>query len=278
MLLCHDRLICSQKVYGNILLFRWNARRNLALKSRLSLNRNVSRRKFNFITEDQIKKLQQINLKKKTASKCNWAVTAFTDWREECLRIFHYDYSIYTCDLNNLATLTKGNLSHALCRFIPEVTKKRGQGPYPGKTMYQMVIAIQKYLLVNRIKWDLVEGTNFLDVKTVLDNVMREQTEANIGVVPKRAEVITYEFEEKMWNDGVLGEDTPDKLRHTVLFLIGVNLMLRVVEEHNYLCRNTPVSTSQLSFHNDENGQEEDCVTKTHDGGLHDMPRDRKEV
>ena len=74
--------------------------------------------------------------------------------------------------------------------------QKEGEGPYPGSTLYQMVIAIQKYLWMNRIKWDLVEGTDFLDVKTVLDNVMREHTEANIGVVPKRAKVITYEFEE----------------------------------------------------------------------------------
>ena len=146
-----------------------------------------------------------------------------------------------------------------------------------------MVIAIQKYLWVNRIKWDLVEGTDFLDVKTVLDNVMRERTEANIGVVPRHAEVITYEFEEKMWKEGILGEDTPDRLRNTVLFLIGINLMLRAVEEHYYLRRNTPSSTFQLSFHTDGNGNkcilyQEDCVTKTHDGGLNDMCRDRKEV
>ena len=89
-----------------------------------------------------------------------------------------------------------------------------------------------KYLWSNKINWDIIEGREFSDVKVVLDNVMRERTEANIGVVPKRAQVITYDFEEKMWQNGVLGEDTPDKLRHTVLFLLGINLMLRAVEEH----------------------------------------------
>ena len=83
------------------------------------------------------------------------------------------------------------------------------------------VSALQKYLWINHIDWQLIEGPEFIDVKTVLDNVMQEHTKASIGVVPKRAEVITYEFEEKMWNTGVLGKDTPGKLRDTVLFLLG---------------------------------------------------------
>ena len=51
-----------------------------------------------------------------------------------------------------------------------------------------------------------------------------------------------------MWNQSVLGEDTPDRLRDTVLFLLGINLMLRAVEEHYYLRRTTSQTQSQLSF------------------------------
>ena len=40
----------------------------------------------------------------------------------------------------------------------------------------------------------------------------------NIGMTKKQAEVITYEHENLLWVRGVLGEDTPDKLRETVLF------------------------------------------------------------
>ena len=59
---------------------------------------------------------------------------------------------IYFANLRDLPTLTKDNLQHALCRFVPEVTKKKGVGPYPGKTLYQMIVTIQKYLWVNKIK------------------------------------------------------------------------------------------------------------------------------
>ena len=64
---------------------------------------------------------------------------------------------------------------------------------------------------------------------------MKERTKANIRVVKRQVQVITYEFEEKMWQEGILGEYTPDTLRQTVLYLLGVNLMLRAVDEHYYM-------------------------------------------
>ena len=186
-------------------------------------------------------------------------------------------------DIDNLANLKKAEFNHSLCRFVPEVTKSRGEGPFPGKTLYQMVVAIQKHLWVNRIFWQLIEGIEFVETKTVLNNVMMERSKMNIGVIPKQAEVITFEFEEKLWKLGVLGEDNPTKLRNTVLFLLGINCLLRAVEEHYSLRRDMPTECSQLSFKVNNFGEKclvytEDCVTKTHDGGLNDMRRDRKVV
>ena len=153
-------------------------------KSKIATAKTVSKRKFNFCSEDHILKLQQINLKKTTESKCKWAVTAYNDWCDARLETFNYDFGIYEADLKNLSKLTKENFQYALCHFIPEVTKQRGEGLYPGKTLYQMVVALQKHLWVNKVNWQLVEGRDFQELKTVLDNIMMERTRANIGVVP----------------------------------------------------------------------------------------------
>ena len=112
---------------------------------------------------------------------------------------------------------------------------------------------------------------------------MKEHTAANIGVVPKQAELITYEMEKKLWENGVLGEDNPDQLRNTVLFLLGVNMYLRAVEDHYNLCRSMPGNPSQISFEMNDKGKlcmvyREHAVTKTHDGGLCDMRAERKIV
>ena len=142
----------------------------------------VSNRTYNFTSEERIEKLKQIKLKKNSENKVDWAVNAYIDWRNERLEKFQYDPAIYFADLLDIDNLEKSNLNHALCRFIPEVTKKRGTGPYPGATLYQMIVAIQKYLVLNKKKWKLIEGEEFDDMRIVLDNVMQEHTAANIGL------------------------------------------------------------------------------------------------
>ena len=162
---------------------------------------------------------------------------AFNEWREDRLYRFQYDVGIFYADLNDVGTLTKENLNHTLCRFIPEVMKQKGHGPYLGRTLYQMIKVIQKHLNVNKLDWKLVEGCDkeFEDTKVVLDNVMKERTAQNIGVNRCQANVITEEIEDRLWNEGYLGEDTPEKLQNTVLFLLGIHVMLCAVDKHYHL-------------------------------------------
>ena len=117
----------------------------------------------------------------------------------------------------------------------------------------------------------------------MLDNVMKERARENIGVVKRQVQVILYEFENELWNRNILGEDTPDKLRDTVLFLIGINFGLRACDEHYDLRHDTPTLSSQFSFQRNDKGQQclvykEDTVTKTNGGGLNSMQKQRKVV
>ena len=254
------------------------------MRARLAASGTVSRN-FNLASEERIKQLQQITLKPNSESKVNWAVGAYNEWRMYRLETFNYDFAIYNADLNELSTLRKDNLCHALCRFVPEVTKKKGGGLYPGLTLYQMLSAIQKYLNVNKINWQIPEGKDpeFEDVRVVLDNVMKERTAQNIGVTKRQANVVTSEIENRLWEQGILGEDTPEKLRDTVLFLLGLNVTLRAIDAHYNLRRDMPTKPSQLQFEKDDCGvrclvYREDFVTKSHDGGLKDRKNDRKIV
>ena len=263
---------------------RINAKRWNGLKSRLATTKSVSRkRKFEFTTKARVEELKKIKMKDSSESKVNWAVTAYIDWRNARLYNYEYDVGIYEADLTRLDILTAENLQHSLCYFVPEVTKVKGEGPYPGATLYQMIVAIQKYLHVNKIFWSLVDGPEFNDLKIVLDNVIQERTKMNIGVTKRQALVISYETEQHLWDNNILGEDTPDKLRNTVLFLIGINVLLRAVEEHHQLRRPMPFQKSQLNFEHNGSGVKclvyrEDSVTKTHNGGLNDMRQERKVV
>ena len=167
-----------------------------------------------------------------------------------------------------------------MIRFIPEVTKKTGEA-YPGRTLYQLCSSIQKYLNVNKIPWRLVKGNDFQEMQIVLDNVMKERAEANIGMVKRQAEVISYDFENQLWAQNKLGENSPDQLHDKVMFLLGMNCILRAGDEHYYLRRDMPGKPSQLQFKQNSKGERclvytEDTVTKANDGGLKNMKSDRK--
>ena len=267
-----------------ILFCSINLRSKANARLKLALQKAVSRN-FSYVSEDRIEDLKTVKLKPNSASMVNWGVNAFNEWCEERLRKFQYDVGIYYADMNDLKTLSKENLNHALCRFIPEVTKQKDDGPYPGHTLYQLIKAIQKYLNVSKLPWKLVENCDkeFQDTKVVLDNVMKERTAQNIVVKKRQAGVIIHELEDRFWGEGVLGEDTPEKLRDTVLFLLGLHAMLRAVDKHYHLRCEVPNEASQLQFERDYDEVKclvyrEDFVTKTHDGGINDRKLDCKEV
>ena len=74
------------------------------------------------------------------------------------------------------------------------------------------------------------------------------------------------------------GGDTPDKLRSTVLYILGVNCALRAGDEHYALRRPGGCTPSQLSFECNGLGvrclvYKEDTVTKTNRGGIRDMKK-----
>ena len=99
----------------------------------------------------------------------------------------------------------------------------------------------------------------------------------------KQASYISIETECEMWQKGILGEDTPDKLHDTVLFLLGLNLGLRAEDKHYALRRGSVDRPSQISFERAENGKRclvyhEDSVTKMNDGGLGQFKKERKVI
>ena len=92
---------------------------------------------------------------------------------------------VFESDIENVNGLTKEAFSHAMCIFIAEVTKVKDGSDYPGKTLYEMVTIIQKYLHQNKVMWKMLDDIEFMDLKVTLDNVMKGQAASNIGMVVK---------------------------------------------------------------------------------------------
>ena len=74
-----------------------------------------------------------------------------------------------------------------------------------------------------------------------------KRTRDGLGISVRQAKVVDYNDELKMWECGVLGFDTPQKLVDTLLFLLGLHCTLRAGREHRNLI--TPdMPGSQFKF------------------------------
>ena len=79
---------------------------------------------------------------------------------------------------------------------------------------------------------DIYKDPLFAYFRGVFDSVLKELHQQGIRIYKKQAEVISPEVEERLWNEGVLGDDTPKKLLDTLAFCFGLNFALRSGQEH----------------------------------------------
>ena len=172
------------------------------------------KRNFHYVSEEKITKMIELNFQQHTEAKIRWATNCYDEWRENRMQQLHCDHCIVEADLQNIKNISKETFEFALCRFIVEVKKCKEDGDYPGKTLYQMVCAVQNFLKKNDVDWKLVHGTEFKHFNRVLDSVMQERASMSLGTVKRgQAQVISLDYENQLWLKGILGEDTPDKLR-----------------------------------------------------------------
>ena len=163
-----------------------------------------------------------------------------------------------------------------MSRFIREIKKINGE-EYPPNTIRELVIMIQMYLHEAGVYWRLLENPEFVNLRNIVDNTMKERHAMGLGV-RNSAEVISLEHKNSMFESGVLGEDTPVKLLRTVIYMIGLHCALRGGLEHSTLRR--PGCDSQFSISVDNRGKQcliykEDPLQKTNQGGLENKGRNK---
>ena len=115
-----------------------------------------------------------------------------------------------------------------------EVRNQKGE-EYNGSTMYSRCAGVQHFVREDRVGSNSVPVDNFRDMtfayfRSVLDSVLKEAQAKGIGTSKKRAEVIPEELEDRLWEEGILGDDTPDKLLDTLVFVWGYTLLYVLVK------------------------------------------------
>ena len=100
-----------------------------------------------------------------------------------------------------------------------------------------MCCGLQRFLRDNgRPGLNVFERPKFKHFQDCLDAEMKRLTNIiGVGSTVKQAEPLREDQEQKLWNLGLLGEDSHSVLLNTMVFLIGKNFSLRSGREHRNL-------------------------------------------
>ncbi len=231
----------------------------------------LEKKEFQFKKLTKESALEELSKKTFCAStdcKIDWAVGLFKAWRQHRLRTDVVEvFQIGWCDID-ADDLNAEHLSFCLCCFVNEVRCQNGK-EFPGKSLYKLVILIQFYLERKGVFWKLIDGPEFKRVKFTLDNLMKKRA-SEPGFERQGAEAIPVESEEEMWKNGILGEENPIQLRHTVMYLLGLSFALQGGEEHQNLC--APGFNPQITVQKGKGHKfllyQEDQKSKTNQGRI----------
>ena len=194
-----------------------------------SSNCNTSR--FASTSQNEINEHITSMTPENTKIKQRWATKMFREWHLEWKS--RLDSTLKVC--KDMDEMTASDLNYCMKFFIADVRKVDGT-KYPPRTLKELTAMIQHFFQKEHKKnWSLFRDKEFQEFREVLDAEMRlSAREGNIKA-PKRADTISYDDEEKMWDEGALGTSNPRQLINTMVYLIGVHCAMRAAAEHRAL-------------------------------------------
>ena len=224
--------------------------------------------------KEDLEQLVENGLSKKAESKSRWAVSLFKDWLGS--RSEFSDDRLRIAVKKDIKDIENVDLNELMCYFLAEVKNQQG-GDYMPNTLYEIAAAIQHHIRQTGRFVSFYDDQCFEKMRKVLDAKMKELSKRGLGLEKKKADVISTEQEEIMWQNGILGTDTPQKLLDTLVYSLGLNFALRAGQEH----RNLRVGAlSQIKVVTDEHGTQyleyREDVSKTNRGGLKHRKMDPK--
>ena len=221
--------------------------------------------RFGSTSIDQLNEHVEAAVPQNTSLKEKWAIKLFKDWHaiwkirmdDKILKVF-----------KDIEEMNSSDLNHTLKYFIADVRKKDGS-KFPPRTLKEITAMIQHFCnyKLNR-NWSFFNDAEFRDFIKVLDAEMKLSAKEGNVRPAKRAEVISFESEEELWNVGSLGSSNPRQLINTLIYLLGTHCAMRAASEHRNLMYGAQSQLKLTSIDGDEVLQYTESVSKCKNFGI----------
>ena len=233
------------------------------------MNRSLQFSNVNYISFLLFNSVQE-----SSKAKMKWAIGAYECWRALRAQIHSARHTATWTKKNRLippiheVAGTEAKLKHDVCDFIVEIRKENGD-QYPSSSLYDFLQGLSMFLEREHNFENKLMSRAFKEIRNTLDNIMKEHTAEGIPGRPE-CEPITAEHEQTLWEKGILGKDSPDKLRKTSFFLIGVRLGLHGMKEQHDLQRYPDSQINIVKIDGKDALVHCEFQSKTRQGGISD--------
>ena len=210
------------------------------------------------LNDAEINILNTSTIPKGTIARNKWAINIFNEWklwRKLALP-------------ENIEDWEENDLIEWLPKFLHEIRKRDGS-LYPNNSIYSIIAGLQYH--INNMNHNSQQKINFFSdfkfrkITESLDSAMKLSSK-EVGVHTKRANIISFEEENILWEKGQLGSESPKQLIKTLFFYNGLHFAVRGGDEHRSL------SIDQFSIEKKPGNSAKiiykENVTKTFSGGL----------
>lgn len=167
-----------------------------------------------------------------TTANSNWAIKNFKDWASNRSAMTPND-PVPPDLLNSQDTVL---LCKWLCRYVME-TRRTDGSHYPPATLRSLLSGVNRKLQENKAPFSILDKDDhrFKDLLKTMDTVCSDLHRQGIGATKNSAKVIELDHEDTFWRKGLLGYSTPKILQRTIFFYVGLNFVLRGVQEQQDL-------------------------------------------